>query len=147
MSLQDLCMNRIIQDISRNKTKKSFQLTDFIHKTPIGLHTKIIEKMIHLIEKEISNYTTSIMEIIIPYITDDIIAAMVTVGRNRQNYYDMFGDISNTIIHSSITISEKLAISMEERYVRRAHELYQDNYNTFHYSSDEENDDVTYDSF
>jgi hypothetical protein len=147
MSLQELCMNRIIQNISRSKTRKSFQLTDFIHKTPVGLHTKMIEKMINLIEKEICNYTANIMEIIVPYITDDIIATMVTVGRNRQNYYQIFGDTSNTIIHSAITIAEKLAISMEERYVRRAHDLYQDNYNAFHYSSDEENDDINYDSY
>ena len=53
MSLQELCMNRIIQGISRSKTRKSFQLTDFIHKTPVGLHTKMIEKMINLIEKEL----------------------------------------------------------------------------------------------
>jgi len=144
-------MNTIVQDISGNiagnKTAKSIQIADFVHKTPVQFHHKLIEEIITLIEKEISTYTASIMEIVIPYITDDIIATMITVGRNRQNYYEEFPSISNTIIYSSINIAERLATSMEERYVHRAHDLYQDHYNNFHYSSDEENDDVTYDNY
>ena len=75
MSLQNMCMSTIVQNISGNKIMKSAQITNFIHKTPGHLHPKLIEEIITLIEKEISTYTTSIMEIIVPYITDDIIAS------------------------------------------------------------------------
>lgn len=144
-TLQERCFSAISKQIP--KQNKGLFLADYISKTPKNLHSTVIDDIIKGIEKQMADYTTAMMQITVPYITDDIIATMTIPGRDRENYYQKFDGISLYIIDSSIAIAEKLAISMEERYVNRVNEAHQEWYNNYHCSDDEYDDDFNYDNY
>lgn len=135
-TLKERCFTAISKQIPK-KNKGKF-LANFIRQTPTILHEKAIDDIICAIEKQVADCTTAMMQITVPYITNDIITTMNTPDGNRENYYQKFEGVSLYIIDSSIIIAEKLAINMQERHMNKTIEVQQDWYNTYHYSDDED---------
>lgn len=145
LTLEERCMSKLIEKIPK-KNKGAF-LSNYISQTPKNLHSKMIDEIISCIEKQISEYTTAMMAITVPYITNDIILTITTPGRDRLDYYKVFEDVSLYVIESSITIAEKLATLMENRYVENVQEAHERHYNSYYNSESDDEIEVDYDSY
>jgi len=145
-SLKEKCYMEFSKKIP--KENKGEFISNFMTKTPKLLHTRVLNDMVKQIEKEKLDITTKMMEILVPYITRDIISCINTVGRTRENYYEKFDSISPYIVESSIITSEKIATDLydiiAERHTERHTERSNNYYNLYHNSEDEMDDDMNY---